>query len=237
MDEQAGQQAGQIAYEANIESLPNGTVCAEIAELPGCYAMANDAAAATYALDARIPAYFEWLRSHDEYTPIVRGPFRSVAKETQRSAGQAFGVAFFATDAEPVSTEDLDFLTALLEWSLDDALRLAERIAPATLDISTRFGASPHWLLETLVLAQAKLLDKLNANPDPDAIRLSDAPLLTQLREARDVSLRRLRSVSEADRRRIFEVQGTRWSLRKILRCGILAARMTAEGLASVVSA
>src|SRR6185312_1735211 len=192
------EQAGQITYEANIESLPNGTVCAEIAELPGCYVMATDAAAATYALDARIPAYFEWLRSHDEYTPIVRGPFRSVAKETRRGEGQAFGVAFFATDAEPVSTEDLDFLTALLEWSLDDALRLAEQIDPAALDIPTRFGASPRWLLETLVLAQAKLLDRLNVNPDPDAIRLSDTPLLAQLRDARDLSLRRLRTVSEA---------------------------------------
>ena len=228
--------AGPMTYEANIESLPNGTVCAEIAELPGCYAMANDAAAATEALGARIPAYYDWLRSHDEYTPIVRGPFRAVTKETQRGEGQAFGVAFFTTDAEPVSTEDLDFLTALLEWSLDDVLRLAERIDPAARDIPTRYGASPTWLLETLVLAQAKLLARLNANPDPDSIQLSDAPLLAQLREVREVSLRRLSNVSEADRGRIFDVQGNRWSLRKILRCGILAARMIAEPLAAAAS-
>ena len=230
------EQAGPIVYEANIEALPNGTVCAEIAELPGCYAMANDAATAAEALSARIPAYYEWLRGHDEYTPIVRGPFQAVMKETQRGAGQAFGIAFFATDAEPVSTEDLDFLTALLEWALDDVLRLAEQIDPAALDFPTRFGASPNWLLQTLVLAQARLLVMLNANPDPDGVTLSDAPLLAQLREVRDVSLRRLRNVSEADRGRIFEVRGDRWSLRKILRCGILAARMIAEPLTSVAS-
>jgi hypothetical protein len=91
-------------------------------------------------------------------------------------------------------------------------------------------------LLETLVLAQAKLLDRLNANPNPDAITLSDAPLVAQLRDVRDASPQRLRNVSEADRARVFEVQGTRWSLRKILRCGILAARMTAEALAGVAS-
>lgn len=235
MDEHSPQ-AGPITYEANIELLPNGSVCAEIVEMPGCYAMANDAATATEALAANIPAYYEWLRRHDEYTPIVRGPFQSVAKETQPGEGKDFGVAFFASDAEPVSTEDLDWLTALLEWSLDDVLHLAEQIAPGARDIPTRYGPSPNWLLEQLVLAQARLLAMLNVNPDPDAVGLSDAPLIEQLREVHDVSLRRLRNVSAADRGRIFEVQGNRWSLRKILRCGILAARMIAEPLTTTVA-
>ena len=77
----------------------------------------------------------------------------------------------------------------------------------------------------------------LNAQPDPTAaITLPDAPPLEQLREVKDVSLRRLRNVPENDRGRIVEVLGTRWSLRKVLRCGILSARMYAEPLAAAVA-
>ena len=58
----------------------------------------------------------------------------------------------------------------------------------------------------------------------------------SRLREVKDVSLRRLRNVSENERGRIIEVLGMRWSLRKILRCGILSARMYAEPLAAAVA-
>ena len=59
---------------------------------------------------------------------------------------------------------------------------------------------------------------------------------INQVQRRRRNSLRRLRNVSEDDRRRIVEVLGARWSLRKILRCGILSARMYAEPLAAAVA-
>jgi geranylgeranyl pyrophosphate synthase len=95
----------------------------------------------------------------------------------------------------------------------------------------------PNALLQQAATAQAGYLVILNARPDPYAeITLPDAPSLEQLREVKDVSLRRLRNVSENDRGRIVEVLGARWSLRKILRCGILSARMYAEPLAAAVA-
>src|SRR5262249_21689180 len=146
-------------YEANIEALPNGTVCAEIVEFPGCYAMAKDAPTAIEEIATRIPAYYDWLRAHDDYTPIVPGPYLPVKKETQPGGGEAFGTAFFATDAEPVSPEDLDWLTAPMEWSLDDVVRLGERIKPSAQAIPTRYGASPNEMLQAAALTQAKILD------------------------------------------------------------------------------
>ncbi|HEY7342998.1 MAG TPA: hypothetical protein VH591_19145, partial [Ktedonobacterales bacterium] len=210
-------------------------------DLPGCFAVASDVWVAVSRLERSIPAYYDWLRSHDEETPIVTGPFRVQLMETQEVVGPLpyQADAFFGPDNDPVSNEDLDWLLALLDWALEDLLDLGERIAPELRTLPTRAGPPPNTLLHQAATAQAGYLIILNARPDPDptaAITLPDAPPLEQLREVKEVSLRRLRNVSDNDRGRIVEVLGTRWSLRKILRCGILSARMYAEPLAAAVA-
>ncbi|HEX5441360.1 MAG TPA: hypothetical protein VFW76_10775 [Ktedonobacterales bacterium] len=224
-------------HDAYVEVLPSGMCRAQLLDLPGCFAIGLDVWVAVSHLERSIPAYYDWLRSHDEYTPIVSGPFRVQLMETQEVAGPLpyQADAFFGPDNDPVSNEDLDWLLALLEWALDDLLQLGERISPDQRDLPTRAGPPPNRLLHQAATAQAGYLVILNAQPDPYAeITLPDAPPLEQLREVKEVSLRRLRNVPENDRGRIVEVLGMRWSLRKILRCGILSARMYAEPLAAV---
>jgi hypothetical protein len=224
------------AYDASLEILDNGSCRAQLIEMPGCFAIGDDVPATLAALEARIPAYYDWLRAHDEYTPIVQGPFPVRAHETQR-VGEQYphgAEAFFASDARPVSDEDIDWLLALLEWSLDDLLAAGERIPPAARNLPTRASFPPNELLRQAAEMQARYLLMLSAQPnqpDPTAMKLPDTSPLEQLREVREVSLRRLRNVSEQDRGRVFEVMGERWSLRKILRCGILSARMYADAL------
>jgi hypothetical protein len=226
-------------HGAYVEVLLSGMCRAQLLDLPGCFAIASDVWVAISQLERSIPAYYDWLRSHDEYTPIVSGPFRVQLMETQEVAGPLpyQADAFFGPDNDPVSNEDLDWLLALLEWALDDLLQLGERISPDQRDLPTRAGPPPNRLLHQAAEAQARYLVMLNAQPNPTAaIMLPDAPPLEQLREVKKVSLRRLRTVPENDRGRIAEVLGMRWSLRKILRCGILSARMYAEPLAAAVA-
>jgi hypothetical protein len=225
-----------LEHDAYVEVLVSGMCRAQLIDLPGCFALASDVWVAVSRLEGRIPAYYEWLRSHDEYTPRVAGPFRVQVKEVQEVAGQfpLAADAFFGPDADPVSNEDLDWLLALLAWSLDDLLQLGERIAPEQRNLPTRAGPPPNVLLHQAAEAQARYLVMLNAQPDPNAVALPDVPPLEQLHEVKDVSLRRLRNVPVNDRGRMTEVLGSRWSLRKILRCGILSARMYAEPLAAV---
>ena len=153
---------------------------------------------AVSALERSIPAYYEWLRSHDEYTPIVVWPLSRELKETQEVAGpypyQAD--AFFGARHDPVSNEDLDWLLALLEWSLDDLLHLGERIpgtarsAHARRPAAQRLAAPGRGVPGTLPRHAQR-------QPDPTAaITLPDAPPLEQLREVKEISLRRLRNVS-----------------------------------------
>lgn len=228
-----------VAHDAYVEVVASGAVRAQLIDLPGCFAVGNDIEASVAALEGRIPAYYDWLRAHDEYTPTVAGPFHVEIKETQYITGRFpyLDDAFFAPDAAPVTGEDLDWLLALLEWSLDDLSELGQRISPDRRDAPTRVGPPPNRLLRQAAEAQARYLVLLNAQPDLSAVKLKDAPPLEQVREVRDVSLRRLRTTSDEDRRRVFEIQGQRWSLRKILRCGILSARMYAEPLAADASA
>ena len=228
----------QIAHDAYVEVLDSGACRAQVSDLPGCFAVGQDVASTLAALADHIPAYYDWLRSHDEYTPMVAGPFRVEAKAVERVTGHYPHVteAFFPSDATPVSGEDLDWLLALLEWSLDDLIHLGERIPPAQRDMPTAAGPPANALLRQAAEIQARSLVMLNAHPDPDAVILPDAPPLEQLREVREVSLRRLRNTSDQDRQRVIKAQGERWSLRKILRCGILSARMYAEPLAAAVA-
>jgi predicted RNase H-like HicB family nuclease len=228
----------QVAHDAYVEVLDSGACRAQVSDLPGCFAVGQDVVSALMALAERIPAYYDWLRSHDEYTPMVAGPFRVEAKAVERVTGRYPNVteAFFPSDATPVNGEDLDWLLALLEWSLDDLIHLGERIAPAQRETPTPTGPPPNALLRQAAEIQARYLVMLNARPDPRVVTLPDAPPLGQLREVRQVSLRRLRNTTEQDRQRIIEVQGERWSLRKILRCGILSARIYAEPLAAVTA-
>ena len=226
-------------HGAYVEVLLSGMCRAQLLDLPGCFAIASDVWVAISQLERSIPAYYDWLRSHDEYTPIVSGPFRVQLMETQEVAGPLpyQADAFFGPDNDPVSNEDLDWLLALLEWALDDLLQLGERIPLERRNLPTREGPPSNALLHQEAETQARYLVMLHAQPDPTAaIVLPDVPPLEQLREVKDVSLRRLRNVPENDRGRIAEVLGMRWSLRKILRCGILSARMYAEPLAAAVA-
>ncbi len=228
-----------VTYDTYVEVLASGGCRAQLLDLPGCFAVANDVTAAVSALEGRIPAYYEWLRSHDEDTPIVVGPFHVEVKDTQQVSGQYpyQTNAFFAPDAEPVSGEDLEWLLALLEWSLDDLLHLGERIPAEQRDTPTRAGPPPNVSLHQAAESQTRYLIMLDAQPDPTAaVALADAPPLEQLREVKVVSLRRLSNTSDDDRGRIIEVLGERWSLHKILRCGILSARMSAESLAAAMT-
>jgi hypothetical protein len=226
-------------YDAYVEILPSGACRAQLIDLPGCFAIASDIWVAVSHLERSIPAYYDWLRSHDEYTPIVAGPFRVQLKETQEVSGQYpyIADAFFGPDNDSVSSEDLDWLLALLEWSLDDLLQLGAYSGPDQRKLPTHAGPPPNTLLQQAAEAQARYLVMLNAQPDSTAaVVLPDAPPLEQLREVKDVSLLRLRNVPESARGRIVEVQGMRWSLRKILRCGILSAHMYAKPLAAAVA-
>jgi hypothetical protein len=169
------------------------------------------------ALETSIPAYFEWLAHHDEYTPIMHGPFRVVAAETVPTTAGSSG-AFFQSDAPALGADDLDWYATLLDWSFQDyeAALTARTFAvdSAAMQAARRVSETAAWLLTRYV-----------------AMPLGAAPPLPRLLAAQLVghvhglALERVRSATSDDRARIQDVEGERWSLRKVLRRSIFLVR------------
>lgn len=198
-------------YDGSLEVWPDGSCLAQIADLPGCFGRGAGQEAALAALVAAIPGYYAWLSAHDEYTPVMHGPYTVTPREVVRVSDNRLG-AFFATDAEPVSNEDLDWYLALLDWSYSDLVALAAQ-------------ASTGALLDAIAQAQLWLTARLDAQPMVPPIAQFPGTPADHLRQVWRASLARLRAATDEERARVWEHEGERWSLRKLLRRGVLLAR------------
>ncbi len=188
-------------YDAYLEVDAGGSCLAQLLDLPGCFAVASSTEGALQALVARIPLYHAWLTRHDEYTPVIAGPYEVAVSEVHDVAPSGMG-AFFAPDAYPVEGDDLDWLLALLEWSCEDVI-----------DRSSAANGVLGRVSWYLAAAGARLPE--SAPPDVQAW------LRALLAAARDVP--------PGQRSTVLEVNGERWSLRKALRRGILLAHQTVD--------
>ena len=198
-------------YDGYIEHFADGSYRASLSDLLGCSARAASADAALEAVTRVIPRYYDWLRTHDEYTPEVHGPFRAQVVATQEVPASHRG-GFFSSDAIPVSKEDLDWNVALLDWSYEDLARAS--------------GSSAHAsFIEALAQEQLWLVSRIEVQTNvPSVGQLPGGPG-DHLRQIWKATVARLRGVSDEDRERVIEHEGEQWSLRKVLRCSILSAR------------
>jgi hypothetical protein len=211
--------ADELVYNACLEVRPSGACVAQLIDLPACFAFASDARQALADLEASIPAYFEWLSRHDEYTPVMHGPFRAVAAETVTVEAETLQ-AFFASDAQPLTVDDLDWFATLLDWSYAD---YQEIFASRANDPAAQQAAL------TLSQRQSFLLSRLSPSVTEDVLTRQYQPdLIASIR--RD-TLARLRGASEDERTRVIELPGERWSLRKVLRRSIMLVRAGAQSL------
>jgi predicted RNase H-like HicB family nuclease len=214
----------EVIYDAYLQIQPDGICLAQLLDLPGCFGRGTDEASALAALTASIPEYYTWLHRHDDYTPDVRGPFQVVPKQVERvpAANGRIAGAFFALEDEPVTTEDLDWMLALLDWAYSDLYALLsgaqERPAPA--------GPTPLGIAEQSAQEQLWIISRIEPRPNVPRIEQLPGTTLDKLWQVWQASLHRLRQTSDEERQRILERDGERWSLRKVLRRSVLHARM-----------
>jgi hypothetical protein len=215
----------EIVYDAYLEVYDDGSCLAQLLDLIGCYARDRSEAAALAALTERIPAYYAWLSRHDEYTPVVYGPFRVAPVVRMRVSGHTG--AFFSPAAEPVSDEDLDWALALLDWAYADVNTAIE----TTRARSGGGGVQALALADTTAQTQLWLLSRLEPRPATVRIgQLAGTPL-DRLHQVGQASLARLRSASEEERQQLLNHEGEWWTLRKVLWRSILAVREATDAL------
>lgn len=226
-----------MTYDAYLEVRDDGSCLAHLLDLPGCYGVGAGQDAALRAVVAAIPGYYEWLRHHDDYTPEVHGPFAALPKEVQRapSINGHLSRAFFTPAAQPVTAEDLDWFTALLDWANADFFAILSSLPPATLDAPAPSGSAPSQLAAQVAQEQLWLLSRIEPQSRvPQLAQLPGAPL-DKLRQVWQASLHRLRTTTDDERERILTHDGERWSLRKVLYHSILFVRMRTDALIQIL--
>ncbi len=234
-----------ITYDAYVEYGVDGLYTAQLLDLLGCYARGENEAEALQRLDDAIPAYYDWLRSHDDYTPIVKEPFavRRAELVAAKADGSPWNGVFFENDALPMGDDDLDWTLAILTWAYDDFLALLQRIPRERLaqpmTSEQHKGITPMSALEYALALQTACLSYVSEPPTqpptpPEAIAHD---VVARVAWARDAILTRLREATDDERTLVHEVDGERWSLRKIARTSILIARITTDVIAQGVSA
>ena len=205
-------------YDGHVEQNAAGWFLAFLDDLPGCAARASSQPAALDALTAAIPGYFDWLRAHDEYTPVVHGPFRvAPVSSVVLPAGHQGG--FYPFDSVPVTTDDLDLRLAILEWTYADLARFS---GAGPIQAT---GGSAADLVRALVRQQLWLVSRLDGQPPAVSMEELTRASTDQLLHTARVGVARLRSASDVERQSVYERDGERWSLRKVLRCAVLNAR------------
>jgi predicted RNase H-like HicB family nuclease len=209
---------GGTSYDAYLEVTGDGQWRARVLDLSGCWADGGSEQQALVALAAALPGYFAWLRVHDDYTPLVAGPFTVRLRQShpaQNDLGRPVG-AFFAPDALPVTDEELEWELVLLGWAYDDAVvAIASQgdapAADATAELTMR---AQNALLAALDPALAVAASSATAGAATQSIEAFARAVLA-----------RLRGVTAEDWVAVREAAGETWSLRKVLRLSIELVR------------
>lgn len=216
-------QRDDATYDAYLLHEPDGSWLAQLADLPGAYAAGASQEEATARLTAAIPAYYAWLREHDEYTPITHDTPHVIAREVAEAGAAPVSGAFFSGDAAPVTEEDLDWWLAALDWAYDDLLAVARR-APLTPQRAR--------LLDGVAQTQVGIVTLALGATLPAPIGANDA--LARASAVRVAALTAFRRANAEQRAAVREAEGQRWSLRRGLRESALLARRATETLATM---
>lgn len=219
-------------YDAYLEIEQSGRCIARIPDLTGCLASGASEAAALAALSAAIPGYFAWLKRHDDYTPDVHGPWQIIPREIFRTSmdGNHEVNVFLPWDDQPVNEEDLDWGLSLLQWAAEDLAALVRGQPEGALDRRPAAGRqSIRELLTHQARSQLWYVTRLDDPPIPPPMELGPGDPAAQLLQVASASAARLRAASKEQRATFHDLQGERWSLRKILRRGVEHAREHTE--------
>ncbi len=224
-----------MTYDAYLEVFPDGTVLAQVLDLPGCMARGADEATALNYLRVAVPDYFRWLSMQDADTPTMSGEVELTVRERVPVVMQGLheARAFFAPDAVPLSEDDLGWLLALMSYAHIDLMRFAGTLAPDVLD----WQQNPDmWTVRQIVdhLAQSEiwLATRLDETPQVPVVTELAGDSVPRYDKIHEQAMLRYSGASPEQRALIRDNTGERWSLRKLMRRSIEHERSRTEQVA-----
>ncbi len=223
-----------MQYMINIEVYPDGMVEANAPELPGCSAYGGSEDECLFRMRLAVPDYFRWLSYQDSETPTMSSEVElTVAEKIADSMtnGQV-ATAFFATDAQPITQDDIDWSVALSSYALQDIGKQIQKYPDDALNWRPNPSApSVNELLDSLAQLDLQLLLLMSATSRPGLDSLP-GPAFERLYSIHEECLLLTHNSSPEIREKIIDVNGERWSLRKIIRRELAAIRSCNEKIA-----
>ena len=202
-------------YRVNLEVGRDGSCMAHVVKLPGCFAIGATREEAAAAAREAIARHLQWLREHGE--AMAEGEDVEVeVDETVSVAGSFPGtpgdqVAFFASDRETVSDEEVERALRWAEYSRANLVALFQDVPRQALDWKPdAISWTIRRILEHIASAEAFYITRLDSDADREPSSV--------LGVLRDAAIRRLRSLSPEERTGVRTPRGEPWSARKVLR-------------------
>ncbi len=227
------------AYDAYLEILPYGETLAQVPELPGCYAKGASESEAVNRLYIAVPDYYRWLRMQDEETPTMSGDVEIRVRERVPVTRNALHEirAFFATDDEPLSDDDLDWGLALMSYAHQDFTRQLRNVDDAVMEWQPDPESwSIHQIIDHVAQQEAWLSRRLDDPPTAPLITELPGPPLERLSRIHERSMVRLSQSTPEQREMVRDINGERWSMRKIVRRSIVHEREHTEQVAILLA-
>ncbi len=210
-------------YDVYLEQTAEGATLAQIIDLPGCFANGATREEALERLQQAVEEYHAWLRRHDEYMPIMRGPFYFDVQEVfqiRYEDGQEVN-SFFAPDALPATDEDIEWALALMNWQREDLLERVSGLDDAALDWvppNDPEAKSIRQILDHIAQAEVWYMGRLDETPPNVVVAKLPGPTLDRLQRVRQAAIVRITSYPKEQRGTLFTHQGEQWTLRKAMR-------------------
>ena len=228
-----------MSYDTYLEMFPDGTVLAQVLDLPGCFAKGQSEAVVAIRLQMAVPDYYRWLSMQDADTPTMSGEVELIVRE--RVPVTMHGLhevrAFFAPDAEPLSEDDLGWGLALMSYAHIDLMHYAATLDAATLDWqSTPDMWSIRQIVDHLAQMETWLATRLDEQPQVPIIAELPGDTLQRYDKIHERAMQRYSSAAPEQRTLITEYNTERWSMRKMLRRSILHEREHTEQVALILA-
>ncbi len=224
-----------MTYDTYLEVFPDGTVLAQILDLPGCYAQGASEAEVLIRLQMAVPDYYRWLSMQDVDTPTMSGEVQLNVRErfTVTMHGLHEVRAFFAPDAEPLADDDLGWALALMSYAHIDLFRYVTPLDAATLDWQpTPARRSIRQIVDQLAQNEIWLATRLEAQPQVPIVTELAGTTLERYDKIHERAMRRYSDATPEQRAQIMEHYDERWSLRKMMRRSIQQEREQTEQVA-----
>ena len=209
-----------MRYAICLEEI-EGRWIAHAPSLPGCFASAGERRAVEVSVPQAIRDYFAWRRAHGDDSapsePAIEIEIEEIVREWAHPAEPDYLVnAFFASDAPPLTSEDIAQALRLLEWSRADLWASIDRLSSDVLKQPVEGEWSIGGILNHMSRAEWWYLDRLELAPPSDKEPGEWRGRLEMARARLREVLPRLEGVARIELR-IGEV----WSPRKMLRRAI----------------